>query len=77
MCNNITEEYWQTKHNAWYKEKDMLIERLRTLNDASKTFDEGTNLLENFCKHAPQEFFKANPKKKTINTKNDRFELYL
>ena len=64
LDGNITEEYWQTKHNAWYKEKDMLITRLRTLNEASKTFDEGTNLLENFCKHAPQEFFKANAKKK-------------
>ncbi len=64
LDGNITEEYWQTKHNAWYKEKDMLIERLRVLNEASKSFDEGTNLLENFCKNAPQAFFRVNAKKK-------------
>ena len=34
------------------------------MNNASRNFDEGSNLLENFCKHARSEFLRATPKKK-------------
>lgn len=29
------------------------------IGDAARTFDEDSNLLENFCKHARQEFLRA------------------
>ena len=34
------------------------------MNNATRNFDEGSNLLENFCKHARSEFLRATPKKK-------------
>lgn len=61
---NITQEFWQEKHNEWHNEKDRLIEKLQTISNTSRTFDEGSNLLENFCKHAREEFLSASPKKK-------------
>ena len=64
LDGNVTEEYWKEKHNLWYREKEELIEKSHALNNAAKNFDEGSNLLENFCKHAPQEYLKANKKEK-------------
>ena len=64
LDGRIDQEFWQEKHNEWHREKDKLIEKLKVLNNAGKTFDEGSNLLENFCKHARAEFLKASPKKK-------------
>lgn len=64
LDGNITQEFWQEKHNEWHAEKDRLIEKLKTISNTSRTFDEGSNLLENFCKHARQEFLRATPKKK-------------
>ena len=60
----ISEEYWLVKHNLWHDEKDKLIEKLQAMNNASRNFDEGSNLLESFCKHARREFLRATPKKK-------------
>lgn len=60
----ITQEFWQEKHNQWHDEKDKLIEKLKAISNTSRTFDEGSNLLENFCKYARQEFLRAAPKKK-------------
>ena len=34
------------------------------MNRSSEVYYEGSNLLIDFCKHAPQEFLKANAKKK-------------
>lgn len=64
LDGRISEEFWREKHNLWYSEKDALINKLKELNNVARTFDEGTNLLANFCKHAPQAFLKANAKKK-------------
>lgn len=64
LDGRITEEFWKEKHNLWYEEKDQLIEKLKSINNAARTFDEGTNLLENFCKHAPRLYERACPKTK-------------
>ena len=64
MDQVITEEYWKEKHNLWYNEKEELIEKLKSFNNAARTFDEGANLLLNFCETLPQEYLKASPKKK-------------
>jgi len=52
------------KHNQWHDEKDKHTQKLQSTNNASRNFDEGSNLLENFCKHARSEFLTASPKKK-------------
>lgn len=41
-----------------------VVEKLQAMNNASRNFDEGSNLLENFCEHACREFLRATPKKK-------------
>lgn len=64
LDGRITQEFWQEKHNQWHDEKDRLIEKLKAISNTSRTFDEGSNLLENFCKFARMEFLKANGKKK-------------
>ncbi|MCD7780270.1 MAG: recombinase family protein [Candidatus Gastranaerophilales bacterium] len=64
LDGKITEEFWREKHNLWYSERDELLEKLKGFNSAARTFDEGTNLLENFCKHAPQAYLQACPKVK-------------
>lgn len=64
LDGRITQEFWQEKHNQWHDEKDRLIEKMKSISSTSRTFDEGTNLLENFCKFARSEFLKANGKKK-------------
>ena len=64
LDGNITQEEWLQKHNLWHDEKDKLIEKLKSINNTSRNFDEGSNLLENFCKHARSEFLKATPKKR-------------
>lgn len=64
LDGKISEEFWKEKHNLWYAEKDTLIEKLKSINNAARTFDEGTNLLENFCKHAPEAYLRACPKTK-------------
>lgn len=64
LDGNITQEEWLEKHNKWHDEKDRLIEKLKSINNTSRNFDEGSNLLENFCKHARSEFLMASPKKK-------------
>lgn len=64
LDGNISQEFWQEKHNQWHNEKDRLINKLYALNNTSRTFDEGSNLLENFCKFARTEFLQANSKKK-------------
>ncbi|MBR1942996.1 hypothetical protein IJ843_04615 [bacterium] len=64
LDGRITEEFWKEKHNLWYEEKEELIQKLSSINKAARTFDEGTNLLENFCKHAPALYERAFPKTK-------------
>ena len=64
LDRRITEEYWLEKHNQWHDEKDKLAQKLQSMNNASRNFDEGSNLLESFCKHAHSEFLAASPKKK-------------
>ena len=64
LDGNITEEYWQEKHNLWYQEKETLLNKLQVFNKTAKNFEEGSNFLEKFCKNAPQEFLQANPKQK-------------
>ena len=64
LDGRISEEYWLVKHNLWHNEKDKLVEKLQAMNNASRNFDEGSNLLENFCKPARSEFLRATPKKK-------------
>lgn len=64
LDGRISEEYWKEKHNKWYEEKEELIEKLGSINKSDRTFDEGTNLLENFCKNAPQLYLEASPKVK-------------
>lgn len=64
LDGRISEEFWKEKHNLWYAEKDQLIEQLKSINNAARTFGEGTNLLENFCKHAPALYQRACPKTK-------------
>ncbi len=64
LDGNITEKYWREKHELWYQEKDTLLNKLRILNNASKNFDEGSNLLSNFLEHAPRLFKSRNAKQK-------------
>ena len=64
LDGRITQDFWAEKHNLWHDEKDKLIEKLRAINNTSRNFDEGSNLLENFCKHARGEFLRASGKKK-------------
>lgn len=64
LDGKIPEEFWEEKHNLWYSEKETLLNKLNGLNNAARTFDEGTNLLANFCKYAPDKFLQASPKKK-------------
>ena len=64
LDGRISQEVWQEKHNQWHDEKDKLIEKLKAISNTSRTFDEGSNLLENFCKFARREFLRANGKKK-------------
>jgi DNA invertase Pin-like site-specific DNA recombinase len=64
LDGNVTEEYWKEKHNLWYSEKDNLIEKLKEYNNTAKTFDEGIDLLENFCKNAPEMYKRSCPKTK-------------
>lgn len=64
LDGKVTEEFWELKHNLWYKEKEQLINKMNAINNAAKNFDEGTNLLANFCKQAPLTYMKANAKKK-------------
>lgn len=64
LDGKISEEFWREKHNKWYAEKDDLLDRLKSINGAARTFDEGANLLENFCKYAPQRYLEANAKTK-------------
>lgn len=64
LDRRITEEYWLEKHNQWHDEKDKLAQKLQSMNNVSRNFDEGSNLLESFCKHAHSEFLAASPKKK-------------
>ncbi len=64
LDGRINQEFGQEKHNLWHGEKDKLIEKLKSISNASQTFDEDSNLLENFCKHARQELLRAMPKKK-------------
>lgn len=60
----ITKEFWIEKHNLWHNEKNKLIEKLKAISQTARTFDEGTNLLADFCKFAREEFLQATPKKK-------------
>ena len=64
LDGRISDDYWQEKHNEWHDEKDKLIEKLKAISSTSRTFDEGSNLLENFCKYARYTFLQANSKKK-------------
>lgn len=64
LDGRISDDYWQEKHNEWHDEKDKLIEKLKAISSTSRTFDEGSNLLENFCKYARYKFLQANSKKK-------------
>ena len=64
LDGNITQEFWLEKHNQWHAEKDRLIEKLKVISNTSRNFDEGSNLLENFCKYARREFLNASGKKK-------------
>lgn len=63
LDRRITEEEYIEKHNRWHDEKDKLVAKLQSMNNASRNFDEGSNLLETFCKHARSEFLTASPKK--------------
>lgn len=60
----ISREYWQEKHNEWHAQKDNLINKLKIISSTAKNFDEGSNLLENFCKYAQDEFLRSSAKKK-------------
>lgn len=64
LDGRITQEFWEEKHNLWYREKEHLLRKLIQINNAGKTLDEGSNLLENFCKYAQQEYLRADVKKK-------------
>lgn len=64
LDGTISEEFWKEKHELWYAEKDTLLNKLRILNNTSKNFDEGSNLLSNFVEHAPRLFKTANVKTK-------------
>ena len=64
LDGRITEEFWKEKHEIWYQEKDTLLNKLRILNNASKNFDEGSNLLSNFIEAAPRLYKSRNGKQK-------------
>ena len=64
LDGRISQEFWLEKHNEWHAQKEELIEKLKTISNTSKTFDEGSNLLENFCKHAREAYLNGNAKKK-------------
>ena len=48
----------------WHAEKDKLYNKLQCLNNSSKNFYEGSNLLLNFCKEAPTRFLQGTSKTK-------------
>lgn len=64
LDGKITEEFWEEKNIEWHKEKDTLLNKLQSLNNTSKKFYEGSNLLLNFCKDAPVRFKEGNAEKK-------------
>ena len=64
LDGRISQEFWKEKHEIWYQEKDTLLNKLRILNNASKNFDEGSNLLSNFLETAPRLYKSRNGKQK-------------
>lgn len=60
----ISEEFWHEKNVEWHAEKDKLCNKLQCLNNSSKNFYEGSNLLLNFCKDAPTRFSNGSSKTK-------------
>lgn len=64
LDGKISEEFWESKNIEWHREKDTLLNKLQSLNNSSKTFYEGSNLLLKFCKTAPVKFLNASPEVK-------------
>ena len=64
LDGRISEEFWTEKNIKWHEEKDKLINKLSSLNKTSEVFYEGSNLLLNFCKDAPNKYLQASPEKK-------------
>ena len=60
----ISEDFWNEKNIEWHAEKDKLYNKLQCLNNSSKNFYEGSNLLLNFCKEAPTRFLQGTSKTK-------------
>lgn len=60
----ISKEEWKTKHDLWRQEKEEALQKVMDYHHAENNFYEGSNLLENFCKHAQEGFLKANAKEK-------------
>ena len=54
LDGKISEESWEQKNNEWQAEKEKLGNQIHAMNNADKTFYEGSNLLLNFCKEAPR-----------------------
>lgn len=69
LDGKITEEFWQEKNNQWHREKDQLINKLNSLNNASQTFYECSDLLLNWIEEVPQQFVNrpAEIKRKILN----------
>lgn len=60
LDGKISEEFWEEKNNDWHAQKTNLVNKLQQLNEADKTFYEGSNLLLNFCEQAPEYFLGSN-----------------
>ena len=60
LDGKISEEFWEQKNNEWQTEKEKLSNQIHAMNNADKTFYEGSNLLLNFCKEAPR-LYKSKP----------------
>ncbi len=64
LDGKISEEFWHEKNSEWHAQKNELLNKLQILNNSSKNFYEGSNLLLNFCKEAPARFLAGTPQTK-------------
>ena len=64
LDGKITEDFFAEKNVEWHAEQNKLLMKLQSLNNVSREFYEGSNLLLDFCKSADRLYLKASPEKK-------------
>ena len=64
LDGKISEEFFEEKNIEWHAEQNKLLTKLQSLNNVSREFYEGSNLLLDFCKSADRLYIQASPEKK-------------